>query len=142
MLSILAVGQDEGLLAARAAGLRRARADVMQAKPVAALRMLRTTKFDLVVLCHSLSRVESSGITKAVQRRADGARVLQVMTGDFWSTGDEGVPVDCVAETDPGRLVDRVVALLQVVDLHASEPGRGRPGRVLSFQRNSDRRVE
>jgi hypothetical protein len=142
MLSILAVGQDEGLLATRAAVLRRAKADVMQAKPVAAVRMLRTTSFDLVVLCHSLSRVESTGITKAARRRADGARVLQVITGALRGTGSEGVPVDCVAEGDPGRLAHRVSALLQVVDLHAAEPGRGRPGQVLNFQRNRDRHVK
>ncbi|WP_213806854.1 hypothetical protein [Granulicella sp. dw_53] len=134
MLSILAIGRDERLLDTRSAVLRRTKAEVTQAKPEAGVRLLQTTRFDLVILCHSLSLEESIEIAEAAHRRPEGVHVLQVITGALWGQNYEGVPVDGLIESDPERLVEKVVVLSKRMDCLPLKDGN-----VLNFRTGSER---
>ena len=112
MRSILAVGLDAGLLHTRAAVLRRTNAEVTQAEPEAAIGILKLIPFDVVLLCHTLSVVDSIRITQAA-RQCD-ACVLQVVTGALWSPSYDDVPVDGLCEADPVLLLDRVGEALKM----------------------------
>ncbi len=111
MRSILAVGSDEGLLRTRVAVLQRTRADVTHANPEIALRILVTTPFDLVVLCHSVSLGDTVRIADAAHRWVD-VYALQLTTGALWSLDYDGVSVDGLCESEPTKLVERVMKLL------------------------------
>jgi hypothetical protein len=113
MRSILAVGSDEGLLRTRVAVLQRTKASVTHANPETALKLLATTPFDLVVLCHSVSLADTVRIAEAAHRWAD-VYALQLVSGALWSPSYDGVPVDGLCESEPSRLVERVMKLLPI----------------------------
>jgi DNA-binding response OmpR family regulator len=123
MLSILAVGRDERLLNTRAAVLRLSQADVVQAFPEKALELLQTLRFDLVVLCHSVSGAEAVEVADLARLRTQGIQVLQVIPGD-----SPVVPVadrwaDDIVDSRPGRLVDKVKDLLVSSSSHPHHNG-------------------
>jgi DNA-binding response OmpR family regulator len=122
MLSILAVGRDERLLNTRAAVLRLSHADVVQALPDQALKMLQTVQFDLVVLCHSVSRSESTEVADLARLRTRGIRVLQVVPGDSSLVPAAETWADDIADSHPGRLVDKVRNLLASSSSSSSSP--------------------
>jgi hypothetical protein len=124
MRSILAVGSDEGLLRTRVAVLERTKADVTHASPETALKLLATTPFDLVVLCHSVSLADTIRIADAAHRWAD-VYALQLVTGALWSPSYDGVPVDGICESEPTRLVQRVLKILP--DKADQVPKKGKP---------------
>ena len=130
MHSILAVGLDAGLLSTRVAVLNRTGADVTPAIPDAAVEILRVIPFDVVVLCHTLSPTDSRRIALAAHQSAD-IYVLQLVSNATSRSSYEDVPVDGLCESDPGRLVERVMELL-----NTEAPPAPEGGKILSFSRN------
>lgn len=117
MLSILSVGQDSGLLHTRAAVLRQSKADVITAKFTQAMQTLRDQRFDLVVLCHTLSTEEMIEVRQASHALQNGVPVLQVVS-DIRPFGQvDPVAADDVARSNPATLVDKVVEMLNLTDV-------------------------
>jgi hypothetical protein len=114
MRSILAVGRDERLLNTRAAVLRLVPAEVMEALPDNAFEKLQTLRFDLVVVCHSVSRSESEEIGDLARSHRNGIRVLQVVPGDSSVIPTAETWADDIADSHPGRLVDKVKKMLVI----------------------------
>lgn len=125
MVSILSVGRDCGLLSSRAAVLRRSNADVVTASYRNAIQILKGQKFDLVVLCHTLSMEEMIEVAQAAHELQKGAPVLQVVS-DMRPYGQTGsVVADGVAHSDPASLVDKVVEMLHVTNVSGKFRGSG-----------------
>jgi DNA-binding response OmpR family regulator len=76
MRTILAISQDQGLLASRAAVLRKTNADVIEAKASEAENILRAHQCDLVVLCHSLTPAQTFEIASLAISRQSQYRYL------------------------------------------------------------------
>ena len=114
MVTILLVGQDGGLLYTRAAVLRQAKADVVTADFTNAVETLRNQRFDLVVLCHTLSLEEMIELGRAAHELQNGVHVLQVVS-DIRPYGQvDPVAGDDVARSKPEILVNKVSELLHL----------------------------
>ena len=129
MLAILLIGEDEFLLETRAAVLRSTGAEMVCTDVSAAIRMLERKKFDVAVLCHSISGSACQTLVEVIRQNWPSTRILLVSAGRSWEMDarPEGVEV-CMP--DPERLIERTVELL----------GRRKPGSVLTLVRNSSAR--
>src|SRR5580698_6363933 len=78
--TILSISQDDGLLLSRAAVLRKTDAEVIAAKANEAKKILKTRRFDLVVLCHSLSPEEILEIVSLAHHQTIAVPVLRVVS--------------------------------------------------------------
>jgi hypothetical protein len=130
MRSILAVGLDGDLLHTRVAVLKRTSADVTHGNPDAAIKILEVVPFDIIVLCHTLTPDDSTRVADAAHIWPK-TYVLQVISNAMWSPSYEDVPVDGLCESDPGRLVERVMALLSIEANLATGAGK-----LLKFSRD------
>jgi DNA-binding response OmpR family regulator len=114
MRTILTISQDEMLLSTRAAVLRKTNAEVVAATASEAKKILRSRRFDLVVLCHSLSTEETLEIAALAHRQTLAVRVLTVVPNadpvSEWSI----LASDSTASCDPRMLVEKVAGLLRV----------------------------
>jgi CheY-like chemotaxis protein len=122
MDTILAVGQDEGLLSSRAAVLRKCNADVVAAKASEALKFLKAQRFDLVVLCHTLSSEDMNEVALLAHQQASDIQVLEILKTTELSCGQSS-DADDVALPKPETLVAKVTEMLgaQVRTLKVSE---------------------
>lgn len=82
MCTILAIGQDKGLLHSRAELLRKCNcnAKVVTARPPEASEILKAHQFDLVVLCHNGEHDGTNrnrGVSSSAGRRPNGASSCQ-----------------------------------------------------------------
>ncbi|HEY1993684.1 MAG TPA: hypothetical protein VGG81_04710 [Edaphobacter sp.] len=123
MGTILAVGQDQGLLATRAAILRRCNAGVVEARPSEAMKILRAQRFDLVVLCHTLSAEEMTELVGLAHLQANHSQVLEVLkaTEAAWDHLPSGA--DDMALSQPETLIAKVTEMLSV-PAHRVKPKR------------------
>ena len=112
MVSILAVGRDEGLLNTRAAVLRLSHAEVVQALLPEALRLLQARHFELVVLYHSVSLLDAAEFAALARLRTSGIRVLQVVPGSNSVIPAAEAWADEIADSHPGLLIDKVLQML------------------------------
>jgi DNA-binding response OmpR family regulator len=78
MRTILAISKDDSLLVTRAAVLRRTNAEVIAAKANEAKKLLKERRFDLVVLCHTLSPEETLEIASLAHQQTIAVPVLKV----------------------------------------------------------------
>lgn len=111
MPKILLVGQDFRLLVTRAAVLAKTHASVVSFSAVEALKVLDGERFDLVVLCHSLTEKEVAEVTETVHRQWAGTRVLLVVSSIAQERSYKGV--DATSLPDPDRLIGCTAELLQ-----------------------------
>lgn len=116
MFSILVVGNDDRLLATRAAVLERMTGDVVQASPKVALLELARRKFDLAVLCHSLQIEDSIKVAKIAHEASHPVRVIQVIALTNSRCGYEDVPADAFSEPGPELLVQKAKLLMNGYD--------------------------
>ena|SRR5450756_239952 len=121
MYSILTVGQDPILLSTRAAVLRTIKADVIAAPSAGAMDLIQHNHFDAVVLCHTLSKAESSEIAEAARDRHEGVCVVQVVIGDASTCAYDEMPVHAVAEANPGDLISKVSDLITQTQIHRAQ---------------------
>jgi DNA-binding response OmpR family regulator len=114
MHTILAISQDELLLASRAAVLRRTNAEVIEAKASEAKKILKARQFDLVVLCHSLTVEETIEIASLAHQQTIAIPVLKVVSNAEFASEWTFITPDAVASCDPKVLVEKVAELLNV----------------------------
>jgi hypothetical protein len=112
MRTILSISQDEGLLLTRTAVLRRTDAEVIAAGAIEAKKILKTRRFDLVVLCHSLSPQDTLEIASLAQTIA--VPVLRVVSRNDVVSEWVLIAPDAAASCDPTVLVEKVAELLNV----------------------------
>jgi DNA-binding response OmpR family regulator len=113
MLKILLAGSDSRLLATRAAVLSKTGAAVVFHNAIETLEVLDRDKFDLVVLCHSLTEPEVTVIADKVHQRIPGTKILIVMSDlDRYALHKDG-NIDATSMPEPAQLIARVKELLQ-----------------------------
>jgi CheY-like chemotaxis protein len=120
MFSILVVGNDSNLLATRAAVLERMTGDVVQAIPSVALAELTRRKFDLAVLCHTLSVADSVEVAKTAHNAGHPVCVIQVTALTSSKLGYEDIPADAFSEPGPEQLIKKAKLLMNGFDNRAS----------------------
>ena len=82
MQNILAVGQDEHLLSTRQRVLKLLQADVMAVDKTEAACVLATRRFDIVVLCHTLTASDVAEIASIARRYSTTTRILQLLSNE------------------------------------------------------------
>jgi DNA-binding response OmpR family regulator len=112
MATILAVGQDEGLLSSRSAVLRKCNVEVITARPSEAREILVAQKFDLLVLCHTLSSDDMNDLVQLARQQTSDIQVLEVLrkTEFSWDRGPSGA--DGITASAPVTLVAKVTEML------------------------------
>lgn len=114
MGTILAVGQDQGLLATRAAILRRCHASVLEARASEAIKILKAQRFDLVVLCHTLSAEEMTELVGLAHLQASDSQVLEILKATEAAWGHLPSGADDMALSQPETLIAKVIEMLSV----------------------------
>lgn len=117
MHKILAISDDESLLTTRAAVLRKTNAQVTTATARQAKKILKSRKFDLVVLCQSLDVDETIEIASLAHHQTIAVPVLCVVANAVPISEWRFIAPDSVASSDPRILVERVAELLRVSQL-------------------------
>jgi DNA-binding response OmpR family regulator len=114
MRTILAISKDEMLLASRAAVLRKTNAEVIAANASEAKKILKTRRFDLVVLCHSLNPSETLEIASLAHQQTIAIPILKVVSNAEFASEWTFLAPDAVSSYDPRVLVEKVAELLNV----------------------------
>jgi CheY-like chemotaxis protein len=114
MHTILAISEDDRLLITRKEVLRRTNSEVVAAKPEEAIELLQTRRFDLVVLCHSLTHEDTVEIASLAHQQTIAIPILKVMSSLEPVSEWIFVAPDAVASSDPRILIDKVAELLNV----------------------------
>lgn len=114
MRTILSISQDDGLLLTRTAVLRRTDAEVIAAKPNEAKKFLQKRRFDLVVLCHSLSLQQTLEIASLAHEQTIAIPILKVVANSEPVSEWTFIPADAATSSDPRILVEKVAKLLNV----------------------------
>ena len=114
MRTILSICQDEKLHLTRTAVLRRSNAEVIAAKAHEAKKILKTRRFDLVVLCHSLSPAQTLEIASLAHDQTVAIPILRVVANNEPVSEWTFVAPDAAASSDPRILVEKVAELLNV----------------------------
>jgi len=104
MLTILLVGLDDSLLKTRGLVLRQLATNVIKAAPDKALGLLEAQRFDLVVLCHTITVQQSKAIISVAHAAIPKIPVVQVLGTPFAETYD-GVDADATVDRGPHQLV-------------------------------------
>ena len=112
MCTILAVGQDEDLLHTRSAVLRKCNAGATTARASEAIEILKAERFDLVVLCHTLSTEDRNTLVLLAHQQPSDIRVLEILnpTKQSWDRISSGA--DDMAPSKPEILVAKVTEML------------------------------
>jgi hypothetical protein len=113
MLAILLLGEDLGLLATRAAVLRRVDADVDLCRPQDCSARMNARRYDLLVLCHTLRERDAEAITQQAQQRWPNVQILQIVR-ERWMEKAQRRGIALVSTPEPLRLVERTRALLHL----------------------------
>ena len=134
MRTILLVGEDELLLNTRAAVLHTVGAETVTCRSDAALALLHERRFDLIVLCHSISPDLCEALAEAIHARWAGTRILLVSSTRVGDPGNPLPEIDAITSADPERLIGRTVELLgarppRPASAAASQTLRGAAGR-------------
>jgi len=118
MPKILLAGNDFRLLGTRAAVLGKTGASVVCCSASETREIIKTEKFDLVVLCHTLSDQEADQIIATVRRLWPQARTLQVVFDGARERPYRATELDATSSAEPSRLVRRTMELLQALPNH------------------------
>ena len=78
MRTILLAGQDSVLLATRAAVLRMTGSEVVCASVKEAQKLIESSRFDLLVLCHSVAFREAERLAELARKQSRTIKVLLV----------------------------------------------------------------
>lgn len=112
MRTILAVGQDEGLLSTRSAILRKCNADVVAARASEAIQILKAQRFDLLVLCHTVTSVDMNELASFAHHRANDVRVLEILNATELNWCPRCSGADDMVQSKPETLVAKVTEML------------------------------
>ena len=114
MQAILLVGADEMLLKTRSAVLRTTGTEVVCSDMASSPAMLAERKFDLAVLCHSLTPEVSTPLAESIRAGWPRTRILQLVAQRIWweEFDPQGI-VDATCSADPKQLVAMTEHLLE-----------------------------
>ena len=112
MLTILAVGEDTGLLKTRAEVLRRTGANVLCCSGAAALKYITEWEFDLIVLGLTVRQQDADQISEAAHRNGAKTLVLLLITDKVREEEYKSVNIDAKSFAEPGCLVRSATELL------------------------------
>lgn len=115
MPKILLAGNDVRLLGTRAAVLGTTGATVTCCGAARAFDVIGGERFDLVVLCHTLSDEESNRIAQEVHRRWPQTRILQVLSGVWGDKLFKRAEPVVTSTAEPRQLVRRATELLGAI---------------------------
>jgi hypothetical protein len=111
MESVLLVGEDPSLLECRATVLAMMDAKVISCSPTGLSAYLKNEKFDLIVLCNSLSAGSQRLIAASVDRDASGTGILHILR--VLPASSEGISGPASAgTTGPAGLHHKVLKIL------------------------------
>ena len=111
MSKILLIGNDFSLLTTRAAVLAQTKARLTCCNALEAGQVLQGKSFDLVVLCHSLTRTEAEEIAERTHRILPGAKILMVSSASSQDP-PKGIGFDGMVSSGPAGLIRRASELL------------------------------
>jgi hypothetical protein len=111
MSKILLVGEDLRLLETRAEVLGRIGVDTVCCCQRQMMRDLRSEQFDLVVLCHSLATRAANDVAAVARLRWPKAPIA-LLCSPLEQLKEADGRFDVVVRSDPARLVQATVALL------------------------------
>ena len=98
----------------RSAVLRKADAEVIAARANEAKKILKTRRFDLVVLCHSPSPEETLEIASLAHEQTVAIPILKIVANSEPVSEWTFVAPGAAASSDPRILVEKVAELLNV----------------------------
>jgi hypothetical protein len=113
MPKILLAGHDVPLLETRAAVLKKTAAEVVYCVGPCLLDVIVYEKPDLVVLCHSLGRVEAEALSDKIHACYPKTKVLLVVSQGFEEKQYQNAKFDATILPDPVRLIERATELLE-----------------------------
>jgi CheY-like chemotaxis protein len=119
MQTILLAGNDLRLLDTRAAVLSRTGASVVCCVADKALGLIQTSKFDLVVFCHTISDEDARQLSHEVRQLWPQTRILQVVSDIAREKIYKGIELDATSASDPNRLVRCTTELLDELARHS-----------------------
>ena len=112
MSNILLVGEDSRLLETRAEVLARIGAATVCCSQQHMMRDLRGEEFDLIVLCHSLTTRAANDAAALARLRWPKAPIA-LLCSPLDPPNQANERFDAVVRSDPARLVQATVALLE-----------------------------
>jgi hypothetical protein len=112
-IRLLLIGNDFGCLRKRARALHRAGIQAIVSDPNELETHVGNERFDLVVLCHTLSDLQRRTASDSARRRWPSIKVMQVFcqTHDFASFG---CALDAAIQDEPGQIIERAMALMGI----------------------------
>jgi DNA-binding response OmpR family regulator len=114
MRTILSISQDEELLLSRSEVLRLTDAKVIAARAAEAKKILKERRFDLVVLCHSLSSEDTLEIVGLARHKTVAVPVLKIVSQADPVSEWTDLASDPTAPYKPEVLVEQVQELLNL----------------------------
>jgi CheY-like chemotaxis protein len=125
MSKILLAGNDFRLLTTRAAVLAKTGAATVCCSVAEALKVLEAEKFDLIVLCHSMSDNDSGRIIELACKCQPDTRILLVVADAGAGRSYKNAALDSTNSFEPEHLLRRTIQLLQQLpDHHFKETSR------------------
>jgi PleD family two-component response regulator len=112
LLTILAVGEDNGLLKTRAEVLRKTGANVLCSSGTAAFKYITEWEFDLIVLCHSVPQQDAERISEAAHRKGSKTLVLLLVSDRVHEQDYDGIGLDGRSFVEPDCLIRSASELL------------------------------
>lgn len=112
MSKILLAGNDLRLLGTRAAVLARTSANVTCCDTPDVMKALTAERYNLIVLCHSLTNVQIDEITAIVQQHSPQTKILMMTSNAAQERFYNGV--EATISSEPGRLILRASELLEL----------------------------
>lgn len=90
MPAILSIGSDAMLLQTRSSLLRQIQAEIRSVSCDQAILELGRNRYDVAIVCHSLSPAETTKIANAIKNAANGCKML-LLSRDFVPGTHDGV---------------------------------------------------
>jgi hypothetical protein len=116
MQTILCVGENSGLLDSRAALLRLTGAEVVCCAPQAAPELIRTSHFDLAVLCHTLQYDQVNRISHAAGSQPEKTSILLLTPITDYHPFSCDIGCGVMVNAEPASLVRATTKLLEQSD--------------------------
>jgi CheY-like chemotaxis protein len=130
MPKIILAGNDFRLLVTRAAVLGRTGASVVCCSAAEALGAIPKEKFDLAVLCHTISDDDAHELSEVIHRLWPKTKILRVVSNVAPDMLCKGAEFDAISAAEPRRLIRRTSEMLEMLPTH--DPGETTSGARIS----------
>jgi DNA-binding response OmpR family regulator len=138
MPKILLAGDDIRLLGTRAAVLAKTGADVISCIGSQTVRVVKSERPDIVVLCHSLLGCEADEIAEEIRRCCKSTKILMVRSELEPDLALENAKFDATCLSRPERLIALVSELLGETRLQPAQAMKGNGSAATEFRLRGD----